>query len=224
MRHIIVHGHIFKNAGTSFDWSLNRAFGDRFIDHREDKLMREKKGKHLAEFVHEHPSLCALSSHHLCFPRPEIDDVVFHPVYFVRHPIERIASVYSFERRQEADTLGARAAKEKSFSDYVRWRFQSDVPSTIRDYQVRNVIGAHDLSLGAATVSWLSEALSHLESIDCVGVVDRYDESMVVFEESLRPFFPDIDLAYERQNVSDPDKLQTVDERVQEALERPERA
>ena len=53
MRHVILHGHIFKNAGTSFDWSLERSFGEAFVDHREDKLMREGRDKHLEAFLTE---------------------------------------------------------------------------------------------------------------------------------------------------------------------------
>lgn len=220
MRHVILHGHIFKNAGTTFDWSLERCFGEGFVDHRDDKTMRERRARHLAELVNDAPSLRALSSHHLCFPRPDLEDVTFHPVYFLRHPIERIASVYAFERRQDAGTRGARAAKEKSFTEYVRWRFQDDVPGTIRDYQTCNITGFHDTKTKQAPVNWLRRAMNHLAAIDCVGVVDRYDESMVVFEEKLSPWFPDIDLAYRAQNVTDPKSEVTLEQRVSDTLER----
>jgi len=33
MRHVLVHAHIFKNAGTTFDFSLSRFFGHDFVDH-----------------------------------------------------------------------------------------------------------------------------------------------------------------------------------------------
>lgn len=201
MRNIILHGHIFKNAGSSFDWSLSRQFADNFLDHRDDKAMREQRAKHLAEVVEKHPHMQALSSHHLCYPRPDIDDVVFHPVYLLRHPIERIDSVYAFERRQKAQTPGAMAAKEKNFQDYVAWRMIDEVPRTIRDYQTCHVAGFHDKRPKfPVPADWLVRALQHLADVDCIGVVDRYDESMVVFEEKLRPCFPDIDLGYVRQN------------------------
>lgn len=35
-RDIILHSHIFKNAGTTFDYSLEKNFGKNFIDHRDD--------------------------------------------------------------------------------------------------------------------------------------------------------------------------------------------
>jgi hypothetical protein len=151
----------------------------------------------------ERTEIAALSSHHLCYPRPEIPALSFHPVYLLRHPIERIDSVYAFERRQQSQTAGARAAKEKNFRDYVAWRMQDTVPRTIRDYQTCSVVGFHDRKPKTPVpADWLRKALNHLGRVDCLGVVDRYDESMVVFEEHLAPYFPGIDLAYVPQNMT----------------------
>ena len=221
MRHILLHGHIFKNAGTTLDWSLQRTFGDGFLDHRDDKAMRERRRRHLADLVATMPSLRALSSHFLCCPLPEIAGIRFHDLRLLRHPIERMASVYAFERQQDAATPGAQAAKTLDFTDYVRWRLRDDVPRTIRSYQVANITGNHDYPLGGpAPDAWAHEASARIAAMACVGVVDRYDESMVVFEAVLSPWFPAIDLAYVRQNVtqSDPDRPLAL--RVAETLER----
>ena len=51
MRHIILHGHIFKNAGTTFDWSLQKNFGKNFLDHRKDLLMRREGRGHIEELL-----------------------------------------------------------------------------------------------------------------------------------------------------------------------------
>lgn len=72
MRTVIAHGHIFKNAGTTFDWSLLQNFQADFLDHREDEIMRRKGAEHVRDLLTELPSLKALSSHHLCHPLPEI--------------------------------------------------------------------------------------------------------------------------------------------------------
>jgi hypothetical protein len=221
MRHVLLHGHIFKNAGTTFDWSLKRCFGNAFLDHREDKAMREQRGRHLAELLGQRPKLRAVSSHFLCYPLPEIDGIEFHSMLFLRHPIERIASVYAFERKQDADTRGARAAKEKDFDDYVAWRLEAGVPRTIRDYQAGNITGNHDLSPAKEPPSsWLATASARLEQAAGVGVVDRYDESMVVLEAALKPAFPDIDLAYVRQNVTQTDTERSIDDKVEATLRR----
>jgi hypothetical protein len=203
MRHIILHGHIFKNAGTTFDWSLKKNFGKGFLDHRKDKLMRSEGGAHLAQLVNENPHLCAVSSHHMTGDLPELPEVSFIPIYLLRHPIERIRSVYDFERRQRGSTAGAKAAKSKNFRDYVEWRMQPDVARTIRNYQTHYLAGHQRRSSAADIASrYFAEALEAINNVALVGLVDKYDKSMVVLEESLRGYFPAIDLSYIAQNVS----------------------
>jgi len=200
---IIAHGHIFKNAGTTFDWSLQRNFGEGFLDHRDDKNMRERGAAHLSALAREQPGLQAVSSHFLCRPLPQAEDIRFEPAYFLRHPLERIGSVYTFERQQDADTPGARAAREMDFHDYVAWRMQPKVSRTIRDYQTCNIAGKHEAErYWEVNFRTLNGAIDNLWPMRCVGVVDRYDESMVAFEQALKEPFPDLDLAYVPQNVS----------------------
>lgn len=221
MRHVLLHGHIFKNAGTTFDWSLARSFGAAFLDHRNDKAMREQRGKHLASLIAERTDLKAVSSHFLCYPLPVMDAVEFHSIFLLRHPIERIASVYAFERKQEADTRGAKAAKEKTFAEYVAWRLDAGVPRTIRDYQTGNITGGHDHAPAQdPPPTWLSIASDRLLSLTGAGVVDRYDDSMIVLEAALKPTFPTLDLAYVRQNVSQVDAQDSIEARVESTLER----
>lgn len=203
MRVVIAHGHIFKNAGSTFDWSLRRNFKNGFLDHHENRKMRQQRAEHLREIIETAPALRAISSHHMCNPFPEMENVHLEPVYFLRHPIERITSVYAFERRQRSDSLGARTAKKKSFREYVDWRMQLDVPRTIRDYQASNISGRHDYKpKQAVEYETLQIAMKRLQDSACVGVVDRYDESMVIFEERLRTLVPEIDLSYLKQNVT----------------------
>ena len=223
MRVVIAHGHMFKNAGSTFDWSLERNFGDDFLDHRDDKVMRQRGDKHILELLSEHPDLKAISSHHLYQPLPDVDDIHFEPVFMLRHPIERIASVYAFERQQDAETRGAKAAKSMNFRRYIAWRMQLTVPRTVRDYQTY-YMGGRPVYEAKSAVSFrtLNSAVENLSNLSCVGVVDRYDESMVVFETVLRTFFPDIDLSYIKQNVTKPRLGKKVDleSKVDDVLKR----
>ena len=202
MRVIIAHGHIFKNAGTTFDWSLERNFASGFLDHRDDQAMLELGAQHLLALAEERSDLQAVSSHFLCRPLPQTEDIRFEPVCFLRHPLERIDSAYAFEKQQDADTPGTRAAKSMDFRAYVDWHMRAEVARTIRDYQTRNIAGRHETE-GQCEVNFrtLKEAMDNLWQVRCVGVVDRYDESMVAFEHVLKDFFPTIDLAYIRQNT-----------------------
>jgi hypothetical protein len=203
VRHILLHGHIFKNAGTTFDWALHKNFGENFLDHRQDQLMRAQGRTHLAELCTAEPDLCALSSHHMTRDLPEIEDLQFTRVYLLRHPIERVRSVYDFERTQQGLTPGAKAAKSKSFRDYVAWRMQPTVAHTIRNYQTLYLAGHHSLADDEQIATkCFPDAVAAVNQGSLVGLVERYDESMVMLEECLREDFPALDLSYVAQNVS----------------------
>ena len=220
MRFVIAHGHIFKNAGTTFDWSLRKNFGTGFLDHRDDKAMRQIGAAHVAELLTTLPELRAISSHHLCRPLPELEDCTIIPVFFLRHPIARIESVYQFERKQLANTRGARAAKMRSFSSYLRWRMRPDVPPTIRNYQAAYLAGMHTESSagGHMGLPVFGRAIHAVHDSSLIGLVEHYDESMVLMEQALSEYFPDIDLSYVRQNTSSLDKTDSLDKKVAEAL------
>ncbi len=198
-RHILIHAHIFKNAGTTFDWSLQRCFGDAFLDHRDDAQMKTGAA-YLGPFLEANPHLVAVSTHQLRRPMPASAGFRVLPVYLIRHPIDRIGSVYEFERRQRPDTPGARVATTSSFDDYLRWRMQPTSGATIRECHTR--FCCLNPTVMNLTDEHLGDAERFLEHEALVGVVDRYDQSMVCFESRLEGAWPRIDLSYVFQNVS----------------------
>jgi hypothetical protein len=219
-RPVLLHAHLFKNAGTTFDWSLRRCLGECFMDHRDDDAMR-RGAEYLVPFLREQPQLRALSSHWLAFPLPGDPGLDLHLALFLRDPIERIASVYNFERRQQGvDTPGSKKAKELGFLDYVRWQLQPMPGPVVKDFHTRYLSGDY---LGEDLEVLYEKALLTLGSTPLVGLVHRYDESMVLFESLLRGSFPELDLAYRRQNSSgeeshDPDRRRAEVERQLEPV------
>ncbi|MEH6515085.1 MAG: hypothetical protein V7742_00275 [Halioglobus sp.] len=203
MRTVILHGHIFKNAGTTFDWSLKRNFRGKFYDHRDDLEMRKGRMQYLESFLAGHPAIEALSSHHLNFPIPQSNTLDFISCYILRNPISRIRSVYNFERQQKSDSLGAVTAKKLSFLDYTLWRMNEDIPNTIRNFQTAYVSGTKKGKHEAINHETFSRAVDILKGNEFIGTVDRYDESMVVFESFFKARDIDIDLSHKPQNVMD---------------------
>ena len=57
------------------------------------------------------------------------------------------------------------------------------------------------MPLDAPDSSELARALDFARAVDMLGVVERFDESMVLFEETLRAHLPGIDLSYIPLNV-----------------------
>jgi hypothetical protein len=200
-RIIIAHGHIFKNAGTTFDWSLKRNFGKSFIDHSDSQDMKQGGPDYLSKFIDDNAKLEAFASHHLywCMPFPKRPSVKIIPCYLLRHPIERARSVYAFERRQKSNTPGAIHAKKLNFRDYIEWRMEHKGGGVVMNYQLKYCSGRKGFEVNNDLVR---ETAEHISSASLAGIVDRYDESMVFFEEHLRCDFPQIDLSYIRQNVS----------------------
>lgn len=197
-RALLLHAHMFKNAGSTFDWSLQRCFGAAFTDHRDDDAMR-RGAAYLGPYLQHCKGLRALSSHWVTVPLPQLPDVDIHLAMFFRDPIERVYSVYSFERRQEVDSPGVRQARELGFVDYVRWRLQPGVGPAIRNFHTRYCSGRfRDDELGRT----YDLAVATIESTPLLGLVHRYAESIVLFEYYLHSAFPDVDLSWRIQNTS----------------------
>lgn len=201
-RTVILHGHIFKNAGTTFDWSLKRNFGEGFVDHRDDCEMRQQGAAYLLQYLMDRPGVVALSSHHLCCPLPHSSDIDFVPVFLLRHPIERIWSVYHFERQQQSSSPGARQAKKLDLKNYTLWRMQDDVYPTIRNYQVRYCTATGGGEHVQESAADLLEAEAYLRDRAMLGIVERYDESMVLMERQFAQRGLDVKLEYLAQNVT----------------------
>lgn len=220
-RTVIVHNHLFKNAGSTFDWSLQRNFGKGFLDHRDNAKMIQG-ASYLGPFIEKKPGLRAISSHHLKFPLPNIPDISLLPVIFLGHPIDRVGSVYTFEKNQDADTPGAIHARKFSFQEYVEWRMRPDVPISIRNFQTNRCLDVPANIKGfigrPLNEDDLTVAIKRLQETQLLGLVEMYDASMVLFEEILRPYFPDIDLAYAIQNKTR-NRAHSLKERIKNIFE-----
>ena len=201
-RFVLVHNHIFKNAGSSIDWALKKNFGDNFLDHRDDDLMR-RGAAYLGPYLENQKNIRALSTHHLTLPLPDISKVNILQIMMFRHPIERVTSVYSFERKQiEATTPGAIHAQKFNLNDYILWRMRPDVGATIRNFHVLKSLPPKIQRLEAYTSEDVSSAKRYLKSIKLLGLVEKFDESMVLFEHVVGRLGRNIDLSYVKQNVN----------------------
>jgi hypothetical protein len=215
-RKVIIHKHLFKNAGTTFDWSLKENFGDAFYDHRDDLPMRKEGQIYLIDFLKKNPKILALSSHHVWFHFKADDEIELIPVYLLRHPVERIRSVYNFEHSQESDTLGPIMAKEMNFKEYVRWRMRDDVPPTVRNFQTRYLAGTKIAK--PLNEQHLKSALEEIDNCNFIGIVDRYDDSMKIFEQEFRKLGISLSLTTNAQNMSQSIENINIGERVNSIL------
>lgn len=196
-RHIILHYHIFKNAGTTIYFILKSNFGKRVASLESGRFNRALSDDVLLEFLKSHPRIQAVTSHHLFPPKPEHEEYVFHDILFLRHPLARLSSMYDFYRRTDVteDPL-TKEAKRLTTADFMKLLVDKH-PHQVNNAQVKYLsarTGAAGSELqGAATIACQSAVL---------GIAEMFDVGAVLAEDSLRPVFPRLSFAYVARNVS----------------------
>ena len=186
-RKVLVHYHLFKNAGTSVDAILRRNFGNRWINTEFPPQGQANHQDAIRTLILDNPNLAAISSHTLMLPAPEIDGVEVFPILFVRHPLDRLKSAYEFERKQEAMTAGSKLAKERDFAGYIRARLAIKGDRSCRDFHAHRLAMAVPVAEGTER----ERALMALDRLPFVGLVEAFEASAMVLQERVRRMFPE---------------------------------
>ncbi|MCC0175432.1 tetratricopeptide repeat protein [Waterburya agarophytonicola K14] len=198
---VLIHHHIFKNAGTSFNYALKQHFGEQFFEYDlPDSQVVDSND--LAGFIASHPQAAAISSHHACFPTPQAEDYQTISSIILRKPLARIKSIYSFERKQNAQTQGAIKAKELDFKDYVQWRIKA-TPAVLCNYQTHYCSRDKKNAAVKLNQETLKKAVNNLKKCTVVGTVENFEDTLKIARLKLNQFFPDIDLKYSRLNTAE---------------------
>lgn len=206
MRPLILHYHLFKNAGSSVDVILRHNFPDSWV--QAEGGPHDWPSHEVAAFIRSRPDVAALSSHGALLPVPALPGVAVYPVLFVRHPIDRVRSVYLFERAQEHNSEGSRAAKEHDFAGYVLWRLGRERDRVIRDFHI------YRLAMGTSPIgNELVRANGVMNLLPFVGIVERFDESVALMAKFLRDAKPDFEGGTARVNLTQ-DPAESVEERL----------
>jgi len=188
MRHIILHNHLFKNAGTSVEHILQQNFQDRWLS-REFPMAGQDNTDLVAQWITDNPRAVAFSSHTMIGPLPKIDDAVIIPLMLLRDPIDRIASAYRFERIQQADTQGARLAKAHGFAGYVHARLSVKGDRQCRNFQTSRLAALTPDAQG----SELERACIAIQQIihqGVLGFVPEFDRAMRRLNALVVPLHP----------------------------------
>lgn len=215
-RSIIVHFHFFKNAGTSVETILQRnfrgCFRKQFMIYEPGDATQTFPASALIPVLEKHPGIRAISSHTICFPLPDREDWKFFPLVFIRHPMDRILSMYNFEKQQKADTPGARIARNTDAGEYVLSRLASPQERTLRNYQAWMLAGKDEAGLDADSLFRKSAAA--VGALPAVGVVDQFARSIELMSQWLKPSFPGLKMEPVHRQRSSPRHM-GLDERIQ---------
>ncbi|NOR87725.1 MAG: hypothetical protein GQ527_08965 [Bacteroidales bacterium] len=204
---LFLHHHIFKNAGTSLDRALKDIFGNAMYFYDTNKPGGVIDESMLTDFINTNISqeIACLSSHQSCIKIPENTD--FKQINFVilRDPLRRFLSIYNYHKRIIPDkTKLDFLAKESSFKDFMIWIINKS-PSISANFQTN--FCSRTLSIERnITKTDLMIAKENLLQSEGTGIVERYDESITLFNRILEKYHIKEKLISYQENTS---KLQT---------------
>ncbi|MBD1204164.1 MAG: sulfotransferase family 2 domain-containing protein [Rhodobacteraceae bacterium] len=205
-RTIILHYHLFKNAGTSVDRILQKNFGSSWVT-REFPMTGGDNSAMVTDWILSQPDAIAFSSHTMMGPIPNIKGVTILSIAFLRDPISRIISAYNFERNQRAETTGAHLAKVHDLEGYVRARLATRGDRQCRNFQVYRLA-----SLAPGPGLELDRATSALERLSFLGRVEDFGNAISRLADLLKRCFPHFAAEAVHANVSEKAEIVLSDE------------
>ena len=203
-RPVVLHYHLFKCAGTSVEHVLEKEFGEDILHlDREAPFARIFDQDVLAE-LDRYPKVKAITSHQLRMPLPKEKGLKVIPIVFVRHPLDRIQSVYKFDRGRGPLTPDAQLAVENNFADYLRVQIAAN--KQVVNFHVKNLTDEWNRKEGKISPlgesAHLKRSLAVLQELPVVGIVERYAESVKAFEELISLSFKGFRFQIAESNVN----------------------
>lgn len=215
-RTVLLHFHIFKNAGSTLNSALVKAFGPAFHEVESPDPNRPMDWKDAISFIEAQPGAGAISSHTLRYPPPVHKAFHFLPLLLIRHPIDRLVSIYHFERRnlEPSDAETSRVVQTGSLANFVRFVLAKR-PELGCNTQLCLVARSGDYEANP-TSDDLTAAKAIVDRLPVPGVVERTEQYLAMLEVALGQFMPGIDLACANENQN-PQRATTLLARLRDA-------
>lgn len=201
-RSVIVHYHLFKNAGTSVERLLKQSFGSAWKSWDKPESGAKISGYELQHWLENNQHIKAVSSHQLVPPSPQ---GAFHvtPIVFLREPLSRVRSAWLFEWQKQ---LGLQEPKG-TLTEYIEDKFKQKNASVIANFQVSRLSNTQydevRQRLDRYNHSLLPAACKFIDSLPFIGLVDRFSESLSLMAMCTHDRFPDLVMQEHRENVTD---------------------
>ncbi len=212
MRKVIVHYHLFKNAGSSVDHILKGAFEERWQNYDPGDPPHLVSGNMLADYLSENPQLDALSSHMLVPPLPAMN-VELLPIVFLREPITRVMSAYLFEWKKQKHL----DKPSGTLAEYIEEKFNRPRMNAIENFQCLRLGNDDPAKISASSKTdeeILQTATNFIGSLPAFGLVHRFDDSMDLFQRVYGSTFSELRFENVAKNTT-----QSISLSVQERFE-----
>lgn len=200
MRFVILHHHVFKNAGSTVEDILDHSFGERFVTLETPAGGGLVSNTDLIRYLDERPEVVALSSHQVRYPMPAARGYLFFDICFLRDPLDRLRSFYDYFRQKPnpEDPMSA-LANNCTLGDFVAGMIAAH-SLFVRNNQVNLLACGGDSD--EPNERDLSLAAQRMMGASFLGVVDCFEQSAAAGEEALRHAFPELNCARPPVNVS----------------------
>lgn len=199
MRTVILHYHLFKNAGTSLDRILKDNFAEAWLT-AEFSPSGGNNTDQVVSWIAETPDAVAYSSHTFLGPLPQIAGVQIIPVILLRDPLARIRSAYQFERKQNVDTWGSELARLHDLEGYVRARLARKGDRQCRNFQTSRL--ASMVPGDAPEVDRAISAMRLFQETGVIGRVENFAATLDTLTACVKSVYPDFKAEVVRANVS----------------------
>lgn len=205
MKDLLVHYHIYKNAGSTIDNAIKKSLGKSVLLELDKDVRYKKNEIYDEELIHsiiEQGSECiAFSSHRMTPTVHRSDRYNFLPIVNIRHPLLRAGSVYRYERIRKDEKPGKEYAKELNFSDWLNWSLNQHGYIESRNYQT-TLMSIPDVNKGEkmTSIADISVAKNRLDEMPVVGIVEYFDETCRMLEAYIGNKFPSFSIGKSHDN------------------------
>lgn len=192
---LFIHCHIFKNAGTSLIESFRKAFQGNAIELEPDDPDSFLSFMQINHALDRNPDLIFISSHRVKLPLPRhINGRKIIPIIFFRDPIDRLGSVYRFEKKDARPTVYSALAKNSPMPVFF-----NTILGAGFDVIVSNV---HADFCSISSDYNLDMAKKYLQNHVLMGLVEDSYFSMALIEKEVKKYYPEILLPVFKENVT----------------------
>lgn len=212
-RYVVLHYHIFKNAGTSVDAILRSCFPDAFmsVDGPVPEFFINQTEVNI--MLRNRSQVKAFSSHQIRLPLPEDRRIGYLPIIFIRQPELRIQSMWQFQRARTDSHPATRLAQQLAFPDWVRLHLEKRVTAPLINQQALLFSFQYDRRTPVGHPEILSRAINNIQALPFIGIVENFEASMKIYQKLYQPLVPELVF----------DQLPQLNRSSNEALETKER-